>query len=283
MSTEIATAVNTEDEAKDPVVLPENWDGWPDGSFERTYTNAELKQTDNLAVNWVCEVAGPKSGSDEADDWRKGRKSERRCRGVLACPEQGCTMVVRPQTRMQQILKQLDKPCLCGGSLVRLECRTVQKLYRFKHGIHYIHEGVHDHPRPTHLLHLDRRQRQEFQALVEGNPKSGPLQLLVGAPTLNGPGRSAAEISPILVNKDRIAYEVKKVRQKAQSSNAPDQLSISTLPPALKFTIGWTGTSLEHLRLDMFGWAVISLLTPLRYFLRTGCGTKTRPRTNMSC
>ncbi|RPD52543.1 hypothetical protein L226DRAFT_433390, partial [Lentinus tigrinus ALCF2SS1-7] len=171
------------------------WDGWPDGSFERTYTNAELKATDNLAVNWVCEVAGPKSGSDEAEDWRNGRKSERRCRGVLKCTSEGCGMVARPQTRMAQILKQLEKPCLCGGSLIRIECRTVQKLYRFKHGIHYIHEG--------------------------------PAQLLVGIPTLQGPGRSAREISSILVNKDRITYEAKKVRRGAQSSNAPDQLNIS--------------------------------------------------------
>ena len=60
---------------------------------------------------------------------------------------------------------------------------------------------------PTHLLYLYANEWQEFIELVKANLKSGPLQLIVGVPGLEGPGKSAADISDVLLNADRVSKE----------------------------------------------------------------------------
>lgn len=50
------------------------------------------------------------------------------------------------------------------------------------------------------MLHMTTDERAEFTTLVMNNPKSGPLQLNLGVPTMFGPGKSALEISNILEN-----------------------------------------------------------------------------------
>ncbi|KAI0742318.1 hypothetical protein C8Q80DRAFT_1327971, partial [Daedaleopsis nitida] len=170
------------------------WDGWPDGNFERTYTHAEFKSTRDLAVHWSCQVSGSRNGSEDAEDWSAGRKAERRCRGIISCTNAACDALIRPCTRRKDISRQLEKACLCGASLQRFECHTLQILMHFRHGVHFMHQG--------------------------------PLQLLVGAPTLNGPGESVANISSILLNKDRIAQELKKVRREEKPGNGTDDISL---------------------------------------------------------
>lgn len=49
--------------------------------------------------------------------------------------------------------------------------------------------------------------------LVTENPKAGPLELLIGAQTLHGPGKASGDISSVLLNKDRVKYEQRKVKQ----------------------------------------------------------------------
>ncbi|KAI0754060.1 hypothetical protein C8Q80DRAFT_1095345, partial [Daedaleopsis nitida] len=139
------------------------WDGWPDGTFERTFSIEEVEATKNLAVHWVCQTSGSKVGSDEADEWVNGRKTERRCRGVISCENPSCDIL----------------------------------------------------------------EEQKFTEIVESHPKSGPLQLLVGVPTLNGPGKSVADISSVLVNKDRIAHELKKIRRGKAATNSADDINLS--------------------------------------------------------
>lgn len=202
------------------------WDGWPDGWFEHTFSTAELEETNQLAVHWSCEASGATSGSDQADDWHHGRKLERRCRGVLSCSNQDCQVITRAGTTFSQIQKQLARSCICGGSLRHTTCSALQVLMRFRHGIHFIHKGFHMHPRPTHILHLSKRQKERFTALVEQNPRAGPLELLVGVRTLKGPGASAADISPVLHNKDRISHELKAIRKGQKSQHGYDDLNI---------------------------------------------------------
>ena len=204
------------------------WDGWPDGPIEHTFTVEEVKNTDHLAVNWSCQTSGARTGFSTAESWSTGRKSERRCLGVLFCANEWCNVIIRPKTRANLIEKQLSKPCVCGATLQQSQpdCPTRQVLWSYKHGIHFIHTGYHNHPRPTHIIHMSKNQREKFKELVEQHPKSGPLQLLVGAPTLHGPGASVADISPVLLNKDRIAYELEKVRHPKRPGGSADDLNI---------------------------------------------------------
>ena len=67
-------------------------------------------------------------------------------------------------------------------------------------GIHFKNYGTHLHVHPTHILHMTTDERAEFTTLVMNNPKSGPLQLNLGFPTMFGPGKSALGISNILEN-----------------------------------------------------------------------------------
>lgn len=208
------------------------WDGWPDGPIERFFSYEEIEAiaegNSTIPVHWSCHSSGASKGSLDAETAQDGRTSERRCWGAIICDNPACDIVDRPKTRLVWILAQLKKKCICGASLHRVgaDCPTRQVLSRFKHGIQFTHKGYHDHPRPSHQLHLSAKERSQFKDLVEKNPNSGPLQLLVGVPTLHGPGESAVDISPVLINKDRITYERKRVRQGTASTNSPSTLNL---------------------------------------------------------
>ncbi|RDX39611.1 hypothetical protein OH76DRAFT_1424204 [Lentinus brumalis] len=51
-------------------------------------------------------------------------------------------------------------------------------------------------------------------------------RLLVGVPTLRGPGPKAPDISSVLLNKDRISHKLQKVRAEAKSTKGGDSLNL---------------------------------------------------------
>ncbi|KAJ7710399.1 hypothetical protein B0H17DRAFT_891139, partial [Mycena rosella] len=164
------------------------WDRWPDGHFERDFSWQEFHVSGELAVNWACEpLGGSKRGSDTAAEWPNGKRTGRRCRGIIRCTNTVCSIIVRPQTRMKGIQKQLIEFCRCGGKLVHVDCGIVSYLYSFAEG---------------------------FTRIVEDYPTVGPLSLLVGRPGLHGPEASVAEISSVLFNKDRIKSERRAVKHR---------------------------------------------------------------------
>ena len=181
----------------------------------------------SVPVHWACRTSGSKNhrGTKTAEMWQDGYVSRRLCLGVITCTNPDCKIVVRPGTTAAKRKKQLETVCVrCKSSLQYSafpKCPAVQVLHCFKNGIHFAHSGVHNHVRPTYILHLTAKQQVEFRELVEQHPKSGPLQLLVGPPTLSGPGRSAADISTALINKDRIGYERNKVKALHNQTNPP--------------------------------------------------------------
>ncbi|KAI0689657.1 hypothetical protein BC835DRAFT_1308245 [Cytidiella melzeri] len=109
-----------------------------------------------------------------------------------------CKVVIRPQTNTNRIPSQL----------VEFKAR----IHKFTSGVYYEHRGVHDHPKPARLLHLTPPEQDKLHDLISSNPKSGPLALLVGVPTLYGPGQSAAEVSSVLANQDRLKAERRAVK-----------------------------------------------------------------------
>lgn len=198
--------------------LVEVWDGWPDGNFERTFSPGEVERTKHIQVHWPCITSGPmrgSAGSEHADKWKDGHRSQRRCQGIIWCDSPSCRIVVRPKVSHTTFKDQLAHECACGGRLRRSDprCPARQLLYKFSGGVHFIHSGTHNHPRPTHILHLSAKEEAAFEELVVHHPKAGPLELSVGAQTLHGPGQPASVISSLLLNKDRIKYEHRKITQ----------------------------------------------------------------------
>ncbi|TFK80602.1 hypothetical protein K466DRAFT_456005, partial [Polyporus arcularius HHB13444] len=168
-----------------------DWDGWPDGTFERFYTHEEYQATKKLAVHWSCRTSGGAHGSRDAETWEAGRRSVRYCKGVLACAAEGCNRTVRSQVQENRIEAQLDSRCECGGRLQHIPCKATHTITVFKHGVRFAHNG-----------------------------------LLVGVPTLRGPGPKAPDISSVLLNKDRISHELRKVRAEAKSTKGGDSLNL---------------------------------------------------------
>ena len=115
---------------------------------------------------------------------------------------------------MKGIIKQLGQRCTCSGKLSHQNCGLVSWLYTFKGGVYYTNGSYHRHSWPTHLLHLQAGERVRFEQLVATRPNVGPLGLLVGRRNDDGSGTSAADISPVLLNVDRIKAEKRKVKSK---------------------------------------------------------------------
>lgn len=151
----------------------EDWDGWPNGTFERDFTFQEFEQTGNLSVHWAVAVnGGDRKGDEDALVWQRGKRSTRKCLGVIECDNPMCAIITRPQTKSQRIDNQLRRPCKCGAVLSRQRCNVVSYIWKWSEGVHYSNEGFHVHRRPTHLLHLHPDERQEFIELVHSHPNS---------------------------------------------------------------------------------------------------------------
>ncbi|KAJ7078164.1 hypothetical protein B0H15DRAFT_1001560, partial [Mycena belliarum] len=188
------------------------WDGWPDGDYSHLFSLEEAEACDNLRVHWACEpLGGSGAGSPEAEIWHDGKITRRKCQGVIECTSRACNILIRPQTRAAGIRKQLEVSCSCGGTLAHIPCHVVSVLHTFKHGVHYQNGGLHSHPRPTARLHMSRKETADLRQIVQANPTAGPLKLLVGRPGIDGPGKSVAEITPVLYNSERIRYERRKI------------------------------------------------------------------------
>lgn len=142
--------------APDPLILL-NWDPWPDGDFERDFTYEEFAATKDLQVHWACAYAGSSraSGSKDAEHYLQGRMSRRMCLGIVVCDNDACKYVIRPLTKAPD--KKVGERCPgCGdaGTLRRIRCSATQRIYKYKHGVHFKHEGVHSHVHLEYLLHL---------------------------------------------------------------------------------------------------------------------------------
>ncbi|KAF7372007.1 hypothetical protein MVEN_00058900 [Mycena venus] len=187
------------------------WDGWPDGDFSALFSMGFVERHNNLHVHWATRALGGRGGSTEAETWEGGKLTRRQCQGVIQCEGHDCTIVTRPQTRTAGLEKQLSQPCECGANRIHYPCEVRSTLHTFSGGVYYQNGGTHDHPRPTVRLHLGKEEREAFAMVVNEQPTTGPLKLLVGRPTASGPAESVAKISPLLVNADRIKYERSKL------------------------------------------------------------------------
>lgn len=188
------------------------WDGWPDGIFQKDFTFQEFDAAGRLQVNWaIATSGGDRKGHVHASIWQEGKRCTARCLGIIECRNPECQFTLRPVVKTQGIQAQLNKHCVCGSALFRKECDVTSRTWTWAGGVHYIHQGYHTHRRPPRILHLLPSEKTQFQDLVTSHPKTGPLGLVCGVPSLLGPGKSAAEISEALLNADRVSYERQKI------------------------------------------------------------------------
>ncbi|KAI0683221.1 hypothetical protein BC835DRAFT_1296586, partial [Cytidiella melzeri] len=186
------------------------WDYWPDGDFTQVFSLTEYASTNRLAEHWSNRNTGI-SVKTLQNQFGQGSTTSRSCLGVITCDNDSCKVVIRPQTHTNRIPSQLVE-CQCGELLRHRKCTVKARIHKFTSGVYYEHRGVHDHPKPARLLHLTPPEQDKLHDLISSNPKSGPLALLVGVPTLYGPGQSAAEISSVLANQDRLKAERRAVK-----------------------------------------------------------------------
>jgi hypothetical protein len=85
--------------------------------------------------------------------WKQGKRSSRRCLGVIDYDNGACKRIIRPQTTPQGIA---FPPVRCGAMLSHTACTVVSVLMSWNGGIHYANGGHHEHPRPTYQLHVSR-------------------------------------------------------------------------------------------------------------------------------
>jgi hypothetical protein len=192
--------------------LPD-WDGWPAGSWSHLYTFSEFEALSNLSVHWATRVlGGDKKGDSNSATPSGGKITRQKCLGIIHCQNPDCSGVICTQTHPAGIHKQLSQQCQCGWTLSHKECGVESSLCHYQAGILYSTQGDHNHQRPTHILHLSRDEKSQFQEILQNHPKSGALQLVVGVPGLDGPGKSGADISPVLLNADRVHMKKKKMK-----------------------------------------------------------------------
>ena len=187
------------------------WDGWPDGEWSYQFTHSEYEALNKLSVHWATAVlGGDRHYNINSPTLEGGKHIKRKCLGIIHCQNPNCDMIIRPQTRDTGIRKQLNHNCDCGWNLHHVTCNVMSTLIHYKNGIMYHNGGIHLHQRPTHRLHLLPNEQSQLYKIFQEHPKMGSLQLAVGIPGLTGPGKSVTEISPVLLNVDRVRYEKKK-------------------------------------------------------------------------
>jgi hypothetical protein len=190
-----------------------NWNPWPDGVFQLDVSWEGVTRTKKLQTHWAERTfGGDRRGQEDAEVWDKGKRLTRTCLGVLVCDNQDCQRITRPMTDASRLKSQLVSACRCGAELKHQPCGVRSILWSWSGGIRYQHDGFHYHSRPP-VIHATADEQSQFTALVKQNPKSGPLQLIVGVPTFEGPGKSVAEISNLYINADRVSKERQKIRR----------------------------------------------------------------------
>ena len=178
----------------------------------------EYEQSDSLKIHWANKASGgDRTGDEHAVRWEKGKRLVRRCLGVIICDNDECNIIIRPKTTPLTIQKQLNESCICAAQLHHQRCEVRAISWKWAEGVHFQNDGIHTHGWPGHILHLLNGEREGFENLVRAHPNTGPLGLIVGVPGLTGPGESAADISDVLLNADRVSKERRKIKLDADS------------------------------------------------------------------
>ena len=94
----------------------------------------EYEKTGNLKIHWAHRVmGGDRTGDLHATVYQKGKRSARKCLGILDCENPDCEVTVRPRVRPEAIDKQMIIGCpkchvVAVGQEAAFESRTLALL-----------------------------------------------------------------------------------------------------------------------------------------------------------
>lgn len=198
-------------------------DEWIDGPFHDTFLNDQLdaasdesgrKRQDLFFCHWEMVDPGRKTKGDvEAETDNLGRCTRRFCLGLIGCATGQCEWVDKPQTKKGPRKSQLTHTCNCGTPVTHFTCDIVQEFHHYKHGISVKCSGYHHHARPP-KLHLSKTESRALTRSKKLNPKAMPSTFIMGVIGPDGKQTNVQDISDILINRDRVSYEVKKEKKK---------------------------------------------------------------------
>lgn len=195
-------------------------DEWHDGSASLHFTWDEiaaisLRRKEAFMVHWAMDYPGGrhrKSAKTETSS-ASVQVSRRICLGVMACSTGHCKWVDRPQTKKEGRARQLTQRCHCGVKVVHISCDVVHEFRESSNGVSFDSTKFHQHVRPP-PLHLTRKQKHDLKSLSKLNPTATPSSYISGVPGPEGELTTAMNISGILINRDRLLYEMKKEKNR---------------------------------------------------------------------
>lgn len=198
----------------------EGWNCWPQGNFAMDLTWEEFSETDGLMVHWATKTTDGKQKSGASRDASHpsfGYRRTRQCWGHIECTNKDCAIVMRPHTTSKAAVNtQCAKPCKCGSELVWKPCENRSAVIIWAKGVRYFN-GImdHNHGWLPYKLHLRSGEKQELKELFQQNPTAKPAALGSGN-TVSG--KSASDVSSVLLNSDRLAAEKRKMKGTSEES-----------------------------------------------------------------
>ena len=150
----------------------------------------------------------------------EGWKVIRRCPGAFTCSaveEDGskCFVVIPAKTGVP-LKRSGSEKVSCTNTTHKTElahntCAVCQTLIASRRGVFFMQNGKHEHPQPatTRIISTDRAQLQDF---IAAHPGKTPTRLMCETAVIDGQKTMLLDINPGLMNRDRLAYECKKLR-----------------------------------------------------------------------
>lgn len=205
-------------------------DKWIDGDLRKLFPwsaiscDKDYEDPSNMLsdffTHWCMPYPGGGRGKGSIDADRPDRlcyNTKRCCVGVFTCATGTCSYIERPLSRPAKRKTQMSGHCSCDKPVKYISCTVVHRFSMFKGGILFQAEGQHSHARPP-SKHLAKEEKMKLKKLVDSNPNATPLVFITGVPGPDGDTTNIMTINDILINPDRLRYEINNL----QDSNGSD-------------------------------------------------------------
>ncbi|KAJ7048915.1 hypothetical protein C8F01DRAFT_1379362 [Mycena amicta] len=201
-------------ESRSSLASDDEWDHWPTGHWKRRASPGFFDKF-KFATHWASQTYGTgrkdKHRSADGQSTGDGARTVRGCLGIYECTNPKCRIAIRPQSKKRGRDQQQASGCpVCRSEVREVPCGVKCEYFVYQGGAEFRQRGFHHHARPP-AKHLGPTAKTRLAATVAEHPTIGPAMLLTGLPRADGPGPSVADISPLLVNLDRIKYERRQI------------------------------------------------------------------------
>lgn len=186
---------------------------FPDDGYTECITTKDSSSSNfNLDVGWQLTKVYKQTNLNGNEVYLK------RCLGIVECTNKECVFfkkATRPKSNDKRISKQ---SCIhCKSALVHISCSARVRFTTSVNTCTMNCEGKHNHSAYT-TKHLSAEEQEEFNEKMRADPLTTPKKMTTGISSQTGENtQPARNINPILGNKDRVKYEMKKTRAQMDS------------------------------------------------------------------